>query len=50
MDEKEIQFFLLGEFNDTGKGMNKKIKVFPERYELCGKPERLHKTIFECLL
>ena len=48
-DQKENQFFFLSEFNDTGKGMNIKLKVFPERYELCGKPERLYKTIFESL-
>ena len=37
-DQKENQFFFLSEFNDTGKGMNIKLKVFPESYELCGKP------------
>ena len=26
-----------------------KTKSFPESYELCGKPERLYKTIFESL-
>ena len=30
--------------------MNIKLKVFPESYELCGKPERLYKTSFESLL
>ena len=45
----ENQFFFPGEFNDTGKGMNIKLKLFPESYELCGKPERLHKTNFESL-
>ena len=29
-DQKENQFFFLSEFNDTGKGMNIKLKVFPE--------------------
>ena len=28
-DQKENQFFLLSENNDTGKGMNIKLKVFP---------------------
>ena len=27
--QKESQFFFLSEFNDTGKGMNIKFKVFP---------------------
>ena len=45
----ENQFFLISESNETGKGMNLKIKVFPESYELCGKPERLFKTNFESL-
>ena len=31
-DQKENQLFFLSEFNDTGKGMNKKLKVFPESY------------------
>ena len=48
-DQKENQFFFLSEINDTGKGMNIKLKVFPESYELCGKSERLHKTYFESL-
>ena len=48
-DQKENQFFFLSEFNDSGKGMNIKLKVFPESYELCGKPERLYKTNFESL-
>ena len=47
-DQKENQFFL-SEFNDTGKGMNIKRKVFPGSYELFGKPERLNLTDFECL-
>ena len=46
-DQKENQFFFLSEFNGTGKGMNIKLKVFPESYELCGKPERLYKKNFE---
>ena len=46
-DQKENQFFFLSEFNDTGKGKNIKLKIFPENYELCGKPERLYKTNFE---
>ena len=49
MDQNENQFFFLSEFNDTGKGMNTNFKVFPESYELCGKPERLYKTNFESL-
>ena len=48
-DQKENQFFFLSEFNDTGKGMKIKLKVFPENYELRGKPERLQKTKFESL-
>ena len=48
-DQKENQFFFLSEFNDTGKRMKIKLKVFPESYELCGKPERLYKTNFESL-
>ena len=28
-DQKENQFFFLSEFNDTGKGLNIKLKVFP---------------------
>ena len=48
-DQKESQFLFLCEFNDTGKRMNKKFKVFPESYELCGKAERLYKTNFESL-
>ena len=49
-DQKENQFFFLSEFNYTGKGLNIKLKVFPESYELCGKPQRLYKTSFESLL
>ena len=48
-DQKENQIFSLSEFNDTGKEMNIKLKVFPESYALCGKPERLYKTNFESL-
>ena len=48
-DQKENQFFFSSELNDTGKGMNTKLKVFPESYELCGKPERLYKLNFESL-
>ena len=48
-DQKENQFFFLSEINDTGKGMNKKLKVFPESYELRGKPEKMYKTNFESL-
>ena len=29
--------------------MNIKLKVFPESYELCGKPERLYQTNFESM-
>ena len=46
---KENQFFFLSEFNDTGKEMTTKLKIFPERYELCGKPASLYKTKFESL-
>ena len=49
MDQKENQFFFLSEFNETGKGMNIKLKVFPESYELLGKPERLYETNFGSL-
>ena len=31
-DQKDNQFFFLSEFNDTGKKMHMKIKVFPENY------------------
>ena len=48
--QKENHFFLPSEFNNTGKGMNIKHKVFPENYELYGKPERSYKTNFESLL
>ena len=48
-DQKENQFFFLSDVNDTGKGMKIKLKVFPESYELCGKPERLYRTIFDSL-
>ena len=48
-DQNENQFFFLSEFNDTGKGMNIKLKIFPGNYELRGKPERVYKTIFESL-
>ena len=40
-DQKENQFVFLSELNDNEKGMNIKLKVFPESYELCGRPERL---------
>ena len=48
-DQKENQYSFLSEFNDTGKGINRKLKVFSETYELCGKPERLYETNFESL-
>ena len=48
-DQKENQFLFLSEFNKTAKGMNVKLNVFPESYELCGKPERLYKVNFESL-
>ena len=48
-DQKENQFFFLSEFNDIGKRMIIKLKVFPESFELCGKPERLYQTNFESL-
>ena len=48
-NQKENQFFFRSELNDTGKGMNIKLKVFPENYELFGKPESLYKTNFESL-
>ena len=40
-DQKENQFFIVSEFNDTGEGMSIKLKVFRESNELCRKPERL---------
>ena len=46
---KGKSIFFLSKFKDTGKRMNLKVRVFPESYELCGKPERLCKTIFESL-
>ena len=49
-DQKENHFFFPSEFNDTGKAMNILFEVFPEGYELCGKPERLYKTKFESLV
>ena len=52
-DRRENQFLLLSDFNDnndTGKGMNTKLKKFHESDELCGKPERLCKKHFECEL
>ena len=42
--QKWKQFFFISENSETGGGMNLKIKLFPESYELCGKPERLLKT------
>ena len=42
--------FIFSEFNDTGKELNIIFEVFPEGYELCGKPERLYKTKFESLV
>ena len=48
-DQMGNQFFFLSEFNNTGKGMKIKLKVFPESYELCAKPERLNKTNFKSL-
>ena len=45
-DQKENQFFFLSEVNDTGKGSNIKLKVFPENYELWEKAEWLCKTKF----
>ena len=48
-DQKENYFFFLSEFNDTGKGMNIKLNVFPESYEVCGKREKLYQTNFESL-
>ena len=44
--QKEKQFFFRSEFNETGKGMNIKLKVFRESYELCGDPQSLYKTNF----
>ena len=46
-DQKENQFFLLSEYNDTGKWMNIKLKIFPESYQLCGNSEKLYKTFFK---
>ena len=40
-NQKENHFLFPLEFNDTGKGMNMKLKVFIENYDLCGKPEIL---------
>ena len=34
-DLKENKFFFPSELNDTGKGMNRKVKVFPESSKLC---------------
>ena len=48
--QKDNHFFYLSEFNDTGNWLNKKLRGFPERSELCGKPEILHKTNFQRLL
>ena len=48
-DQKKNQYSFLSEFYDTGKRMNRKLKVFAETYELCGKPERLYETNFESL-
>ena len=48
-DQNKNHFFFFSEFNDTGKGINIKLNVFPESYELYGKPERLYKTTFESL-
>ena len=48
-DQKENQYFCLSELKDNGKGMNIKLKVVPESYELCGKPEIKYKTNFESL-
>ena len=48
-DQKENNFFFLSEINDTARGMNIKLEVFPESYGVCGKPERLHKKNFESL-
>ena len=49
-DQKENQFSFLSEFNDTDKGINVRLEVFPESYELRGKPEKLYRTKFESLL
>ena len=48
-DQKENQFFFPSEFNETGKEINRKLKVFSESYELCRKRERLYRTNFESL-
>ena len=34
-DQRENHFFFLSELNDTRKGMNIKLELFPESYELC---------------
>ena len=47
--QKGNQFFFLRDLNDTGKRLNIKLKVFPESYQLCGKPETLYKTNFQAL-
>ena len=48
-DQNENHFFFPSEFNDTGKGMNTKLKVFPASYELREKAEGLYKTHFKSL-
>ena len=48
-DQNETQFYFLSEFNDSGEGINIKLKIFPESNQLCGKPERLYKTNTESL-
>ena len=48
-DQKENQLFFHSEFEDIGKGMNRKPKFFSESYKPCGKPERLYKKNFESL-
>ena len=48
--DKKNHFFLLNKFTEFGKGIIMKLKVFPENYELCGKFERLYRTIFESLI
>ena len=48
-DQKGTQFFIHSEFNDTPNGMNIKLKVFQESFELSEKSERLYQTNFESL-
>ena len=48
-DQKKNHFFLPNKFTENGNGIIMKLKVVLESYELCGKFERLYRTIFESL-